>query len=79
MSNQIEPSVGRIVMFHSDAKQNGSNVHPAIITRVWTRDCVNLTIFPDAGLPYSVTSVSYGENGDGPCVFSQRWFWPERV
>jgi hypothetical protein len=36
---------------------NGATEHPAIITRVWGHDMVNLTVFPDDVPPTTRTSV----------------------
>lgn len=36
---------------------NGTREHPAVITRVWTNECVNLTVFFDAGDPEPRSSV----------------------
>lgn len=83
MSNQIQPSIGRIVIFTSAERHNGETKHPAIITRVWTRDCVNLTVFPDAELPFPRTSVVYDEAPEkglsGVANAYGSWSWPERV
>ena len=61
--NPIPPSVGRIVLFEP-ADQTKGQPHPAIITHVWTDDCVNLFVFPDAGHQIVDTvhaSVTYGQ------------------
>jgi hypothetical protein len=43
-----KPAVGRIVHVTVDAKHNnGSNVAPAVITRVWNDNCVNLRVLHD--------------------------------
>lgn len=56
--------VGTIVQFFpyledTDARSNNNNDSPipAIVTRVWSADCVNLTIFPDCGKVSFRTSV----------------------
>ena len=36
---------------------NGTRFHPAIVTRVWSPTCVNLTILLDAAAPTIRTSV----------------------
>lgn len=70
----IPPSVGRIVMYRG-LVSNDLSEHPAIITRVWSDTCVNLTIFPDAGLPEPRTSVIMlgGENT------TMGWGWPVKI
>lgn len=68
----MKPSVGRIVHYKStdeSAHWNHADTHPAIITRVHSDTCVNLTVFPDAN--ESVTRTS--------CVLGQQWEWPPRV
>lgn len=69
----MKPSVGRIVHFHATTgadEFNGSKTHPAIITRVWSDDCVNLHVFFDANAPQVRTSCSASLG---------MWSWPERV
>lgn len=73
-----KPSPGRIVLFRSH-ESNGAKEHPAIITRVWSDTCVNLTLLPD----YSTTlvcksSVNQNENMEGPNQ-DNAWRWPPRV
>ncbi len=36
---------------------NSTDEHPALVTRVWNEDCVNVTVFLDAGPMASRTSV----------------------
>jgi len=72
-----KPSLGRIVLFRAH-HANGKSEHPAIITRVWSNECVNLTVFPDTQLPISYTSVLQNESlteGWQSCA----WRWPPRV
>lgn len=71
------PSVGRIVLFRSELS-NGIREHAAIITRVWSPTCVNLTIFPDFGAVLLKTSVNQNED---PADTTQElaWRWPPRV
>lgn len=58
-----QPSPGRIVLaVGAQAVSNGTDVAPALITRVWGENpdgswTVNMTVFPDAGSPVSATSV----------------------
>lgn len=56
------PKIGDIVLYYQGDYEapegykkgatgpgtNGTRFHPAIITRVWTDDCVNLLVFLDA-------------------------------
>lgn len=43
-----KPSVGRIVHVTVDGRyNNGSDVAPAVITRVWSDTCVNLRVLYD--------------------------------
>jgi hypothetical protein len=73
----MKPSIGRIVLFRSETS-NGSTEHPAIINRVWSDVCVNLTVFPDCGAPVSKTSVVQNEDTtEGNQTFA--WRFPPRV
>lgn len=86
MSNR--PTPGRIVTLKG-FDSNGINEHPAIITRVWRDDLVNLTVFPDAAVPTSFTSVVLMEDRDAAEAHLQSLsktiigarcaFWPERI
>lgn len=71
-------AVGRIVLFHPGAgvelpTSTSADAHPAIITRVWEDDMVNLMVFPDAGTPIAVTSVHHG---DPAATTGNCWSWP---
>lgn len=70
----MKPTVGRIVHFHDQSNGKGQP-YPAIVTHVWSDDCVNLYVIGDGSFPTSLglqTSVLLG-NGPG------QWSWPERV
>lgn len=67
----MKPSIGRIVIYRG-IDSNGSLEHPAIITRVWSDTCVNLTVFPDNGEVIVKTSV----NLDQDKIQSHGWAWP---
>lgn len=74
MTSPITPTVGRVVLFdspvQSDTGASGGPV-PALITRIWSNDCVNLQVMRDAVGPVAVTSVLYSEEPNG----SRRWHW----
>ena len=73
----MKPSIGRIVLFRS-RDSNGSREHPAIVTRVWSDICVNLTVFLDYGQLLVQSSVIQNESLDGPNQ-DYAWRWPPRV
>jgi hypothetical protein len=55
----MTPSPGRIVLVRGiQANSNGSDVAPAIITRAWSNDLVNVLVFPDCAAPVPATSVA---------------------
>ena len=66
----MKPSIGRIVIF-TGLVSNNSNEHPAIINRVWSDVCVNLTVFPDCDVPICKTTVILDPNGG-----DNTWHWP---
>lgn len=47
----MKPSIGRIVHFHFEYCGEPA-VAPAVITAVWSDDCVNLQVFPDGSNAY---------------------------
>lgn len=63
--------VGDIVLFNS-YHSNGVDAHPAIVTRVWGPDCVNLQVLPDCGAPFVKTSVTRAGIFRGGESFSTR-------
>ena len=73
------PSVGRIVLVPMDpATNNGSNIAPAIITRVWSDTCVNVRVLADSDAikwRTSVTQVDDAADTEG----THHWSWPPRV
>lgn len=59
-THEREPQVGQIVMF----RQNTGDPEAAIITRVWSPQTVNLTVFTDMGTVLGVTSCAKRREGD---------------
>lgn len=81
-----KPSVGRIVLVgHDPAYNNGSEIAPAIITRVWSDSCINVRVLHDnvtgtTEQRSSVTYVATVEELEGDEINRQyRWTWPPRV
>lgn len=75
-----KPTVGRIVHYRSDRPQDPKGQpYPAVITHVWSDECVNLHVLGDGSFPLvrqtpphaMPTSVTLG---DGP----GQWSWPPR-
>lgn len=80
-SSQPKPSIGRIVLFKSKEPNdlgNGAEEVPAIITRVWSEQMVNLTVFRDNAAPITKTSVGYADDLDASGNYFA-WRWPPRV
>lgn len=77
------PTQGRVVIYRQAAREtavNGQREHPAVITQVWSEQCVNLRVLFDsppspADWQTSVprTDVA-GEDYPGGT-----WHWPERA
>ena len=85
-ANILKPSIGRIVHYvlaTSDVERNAGEHRPAIITRVWRDECVQLQVFTDgpndeaheaAGGTLWRSSVSFNDS-EKP---GRTWHWPER-
>ncbi|MFJ9374445.1 hypothetical protein [Streptomyces sp. NPDC101455] len=88
-----KPAIGRIVHITMDpAWNNGADVAPAIITRVWNDACVNLRVLADSQNVEWKTSVPLFESRDAleahfdsvaasvpGAPRPSGAFWPERV
>lgn len=72
----IEPSLGRIVWFRCNDKVGFPETeYAAIITKVYSTNCVALTVFKPSGNPVALTSILFSddmENSDGQHL-SWRW------
>lgn len=88
----MTPALGRIVhVFVDPARNNGSDVAPAVITRVWNEHGVNLKVLLDSPDNIWLTSVALcDDREDAEKVTSYRLadngdripaaaFWPPRV
>lgn len=76
-SSEPTPAVGRIVHYTPLESVGSKNQpYPAVITHVWSEDCVNLNVLNDGSFTLSgdecPTSVMKGQ---GP----RTWAWPPRV
>lgn len=58
----ITPTIGRIVWFKSKVGDIVKDEAPAIVTRVFSDTCVNLTVFQDGGQPINASSVVMTED-----------------
>ncbi len=69
------PWVGATVHYVQPENKHfdGPNLHPAIVTRIWSETCVNLTVIPDGGVPYAKSSVELNGHDNGS---SCGWCWP---
>lgn len=88
----MKPSIGRIVIYvvgdYETAFEgfpfdgpNGTREHPAIITRAWSDDCVNLHVFFDAnpsGVRMSVMRLPELPEGVERDPGATGWKWPVR-
>lgn len=74
--SHAKPFLGAVVLYKTaDATElsNGTDVHPAIVNRVWNDECVSLTVFPDCGAPFTATSVTHSAS----LGLSRSWDWPQ--
>lgn len=83
----MKASLGRIILVKG-LHFNGSDVHPAIINRVWGNDdtvdrpvCVNCTVFVDCGTPQVQSSVQLYDTEEAARASGNiicAW-WPPKV
>lgn len=76
----MTPHVGGIVIVKVDPKRNnGADVAPAIITRVWAPDRVNLKVLKDAEQDEWLTSVLLVDTAEDADGRPHTCYWPPRV
>jgi hypothetical protein len=76
-----KPSVCRMVLAKVEpTMNNGSDVAPAVITRVWSDEMVNLRVLCDGDSTLWQTSVNlYATAEDVPADATRAAYWPPRV
>lgn len=80
----MDPTIGRIVIVKG-LQSNGSDEHPAVVTRVWNPTYLNVMVLPDAGQPQAVTSIAFFQTRDEavaalPTAAGGRVaYWPPRA
>lgn len=73
----MTPTIGRIVLYRGPLLTNGAPEAPAIVTRVWSDTCVNITVFRDYGTPEIVASVPLDADKATDAKVSHTWRWME--
>lgn len=73
----ITPSVGRIVLVRGGSVSglDMNRDRPAIVTRVWGQNCINVSVFGDAEPDVKLTSVSYADLGPDEHTEYATWRW----
>lgn len=78
----MKPSLGRIVLVPMDpTTNNGNELAPAVITRVWNDTLINVKVLTDAPLDQWRTSLTLLDQApiEGvPAGLHMAW-WPPRV
>jgi hypothetical protein len=77
---ETPPTVGRVVLYAPTIEQRaggaGSGEYwPAVITRVWSAECVNLQVLTDGAPAFAVTSVMRVRASAEP----RTWRWAPRA
>ena len=75
----MKPSLGRIVLAPVDpAQNNGADVAPAVITRVWSDEIVNVRVLLDSDAVLWKTSVALCADEEAAKGL-HAVYWPPRV
>lgn len=76
----MQPSIGRIVLVLVEPQQNnGSDVAPAMITRVWNDTMINVKVLLDGpGDAWQGSVTLYAERPTDESLTRAAW-WPPRV
>lgn len=76
----MTPTVGRVVQVLVDpAQNNGSDVAPAIITRVWNDRMINVKVLLDAKDNLWQTSIQLHDDRPDDSSLRQAAWWPPRA
>jgi hypothetical protein len=88
MSETQKPTVSRVVQVPSTAPGSTTLWRPAIVTAVWSEDCINVTVFLDgsndfartvAGQPLQHLEQAIGlAHRTSLSALSGMWRWPPR-
>ena len=74
------PTIGRVVLVPMDpATNNGADVAPAIITRVWTETMVNVRVLGDRNDVEWRTSLRLHDERPADVEGTHHAWWPPRV
>ena len=76
----MKPSLARFVLAPVDpAVNNGADVAPAVITRVWSDELVNVRVLLDSDEVLWKTSVTVCADEDTARAKGHAVYWPPRV
>jgi hypothetical protein len=72
--NKIAFGTPVLYFLASTSQANGSKIAPAITTRPWSQDnALNLTVFPDASTPFTVSSVMHASGKEQAASTTPCW------
>lgn len=73
----IAPTIGDVVLVPADpSTNNGAQVAPAIVTRVWSDTTVNVRVLHDSHSLDWRTSLVYRDSLEGASPLTAAWTWP---
>jgi hypothetical protein len=76
-----KPSVGCIVLVPMHpTRNNGATVAPAIVTRVWSDECINVRVLADGDeTEWRKSALRRETLDDLPNDQTNHWMWPPRT
>lgn len=75
LESPIVPSIGRIVLVRGSSvlKGDGFREVPAIVTRVWNQNLINVRVFADDQGDRFITSLEFNDNIEADTPQAWRW------
>lgn len=70
----ITPTIGRVVLVHLTHGQN--EPFPALVTKVWGNDCINVAGFTDEGVPFARSSCHLVQDDEEPPLGLYAYWMP---